>query len=240
MAIQDLYNIETFGYRSPTKDIDTQASLISTQNNFDFSITGTGFFKFYDYEKNRYVYSRNGSFIVDIDGKFVNYDGYILQPEVRIDTNAFNDFLRNNQGTIGEILHKQVFREIKKMFPFDHKISVYKLTNLKVIREGNYFLSNDTILDNNSKVNRGLLELSNVDPLEAILNLERILMKEDEKSIKSNLEYKISLIKELRSRYIEIEHNKDFGKYEAYEAYNQDLKFFYVLKNQYLKQIKFE
>ncbi|WP_138202600.1 flagellar hook-basal body complex protein [Haloimpatiens lingqiaonensis] len=53
----------------------TQGAIVETNNKTDFAIDGEGFFTVQD-EKGRTLYTRDGSFRVDIQGNLVNSSGY--------------------------------------------------------------------------------------------------------------------------------------------------------------------
>ncbi|WP_102400910.1 flagellar hook-basal body complex protein [Haloimpatiens massiliensis] len=53
----------------------TQGTIVETNNKTDFAIDGQGFFAVQD-EKGKVLYTRDGSFRVDIQGNLVNSNGY--------------------------------------------------------------------------------------------------------------------------------------------------------------------
>jgi len=64
-----------------------QGSLKVTENQMDWAIDGAGFFKLLDPINNQQVYTRNGSFKQDDQGKIVNSQGYVLDPPVTVTAN---------------------------------------------------------------------------------------------------------------------------------------------------------
>jgi flagellar basal-body rod protein FlgG len=64
-------------------------SLYETGNPLDIAITGDGFFQILLPDGST-GYTRDGSFKMDADGKIVTSDGYILQPEIVIPTDAID------------------------------------------------------------------------------------------------------------------------------------------------------
>lgn len=223
VAIQDLANIETYGYRSPILDVNTQASLKSTRGSFDLAITGVGFFKFHDRENDRFLYSRNGSLRGNENGELVNFDGYILQPKIQLSDYSLINNSNNKDGL------NFISRNVK----------IYNASNGQIVREGNYFHIENTIEVKDSHVLQGFLELSNIDPLDALLTIERILKSEKEKNMNTNLDFKVSLINELRARYLQIQYDSKLGLYPTIEAFEKELEFFTFWKINILNRSKF-
>lgn len=61
-----------------------QGSLKTTENQMDLAINGPGFFRFLDPINNTQVYSRNGAIKQDDQGRFVNSQGFVLDPAVTL------------------------------------------------------------------------------------------------------------------------------------------------------------
>ncbi|MCM8813040.1 MAG: flagellar basal-body rod protein FlgG [Candidatus Omnitrophica bacterium] len=70
-----------------TQKIFTQGEFIQTQNPLDMTIEGAGFFQIQRAD-GTVAYSRDGAFKIDSEGRLVNSDGFIVQPEITIPTNA--------------------------------------------------------------------------------------------------------------------------------------------------------
>jgi flagellar basal-body rod protein FlgG len=58
-----------------------------TQNELDMAIEGDGFFQVL-HSDGTIVFSRDGAFKVDSQGRIVNSDGFVLQPEISVPTDA--------------------------------------------------------------------------------------------------------------------------------------------------------
>ncbi len=65
----------------------TQGDYKQTGNELDVAIEGRGFFQITDPE-GTIVYTRAGSFKLDLDGNLVTSDGYLLEPSLTIPTDA--------------------------------------------------------------------------------------------------------------------------------------------------------
>lgn len=63
-----------------------QGSMKVTENQMDLAVNGQGFFRFLDPINNTTVYSRNGAIKQDDQGRFVNSQGFILDPAVTLST----------------------------------------------------------------------------------------------------------------------------------------------------------
>ena len=70
-----------------TQHIFTQGSLQSTGNSLDVAIQGDGFFQI-TMPDGTLAYTRDGSFKKDAQGRIVNAEGYFLEPQITIPTNA--------------------------------------------------------------------------------------------------------------------------------------------------------
>ena len=69
--------------------IFTQGNMENTQNELDLAIEGDGFFQI-TLPSGDTGYTRDGSFKLDSDGRIVNSDGFILEPEIAIPSDALS------------------------------------------------------------------------------------------------------------------------------------------------------
>ena len=67
--------------------IFTQGDMENTNNELDLAIEGDGFFKIIQ-PNGETAYTRDGAFKLDRDGRIVNSDGFALEPEITIPTDA--------------------------------------------------------------------------------------------------------------------------------------------------------
>lgn len=70
-----------------TAKIFTQGNLVQTGNNLDMAINGRGFFQV-QLPDGTAAYTRDGSFQINAEGQIVTANGYLLQPEITLPTNA--------------------------------------------------------------------------------------------------------------------------------------------------------
>ncbi len=68
---------------SAVNKVFLQGDLQETRNELDLAIEGDGFFQIV-HPNGETVYTRDGAFKVDSDGRMVNADGYLLEPEITI------------------------------------------------------------------------------------------------------------------------------------------------------------
>jgi len=67
--------------------IGTQGAMTNTGNKFDLAIDGRGFFQVL-LPTGETAYSRAGNFSVNDQGQLVTQDGYLIQPQITIPSNA--------------------------------------------------------------------------------------------------------------------------------------------------------
>ena len=67
--------------------IFSQGNMENTQNELDLAIEGDGFFQI-TLPNGETAYTRDGAFKLDSDGRIVNSDGFALEPEISIPTDA--------------------------------------------------------------------------------------------------------------------------------------------------------
>ena len=78
------------GTRSSTVlKIFSQGNMENTQNELDLAIEGDGFFQIV-LPNGETAYTRDGAFKLDSDGRIVNSDGFALEPEIAIPSDALS------------------------------------------------------------------------------------------------------------------------------------------------------
>lgn len=84
-----------------TAKIFTQGDFLSTGNSLDLVIQGDGFFQVLKTDGDT-GYCRDGAFKVDSDGKVVNSEGLVLQPEITIPSDTL-EITVGSDGTVSVI-----------------------------------------------------------------------------------------------------------------------------------------
>ena len=69
--------------------IFSQGNMENTQNELDLAIEGDGFFQI-TLPNGEIAYTRNGAFKLDSGGRIVNSDGFTLEPEIAIPSDAMS------------------------------------------------------------------------------------------------------------------------------------------------------
>ena len=69
--------------------IFSQGSMENTQNELDLAIEGDGFFQI-TLPNGEMAYTRDGAFKLDSDGRIVNSDGFAMEPEISIPSDALS------------------------------------------------------------------------------------------------------------------------------------------------------
>ena len=85
-----------------TPRVMTQGSLLPTGKEFDVAIRGDGFFRIL-LPDGRTAYTRDGSFLLDAQGRMVTNQGYVVQPGITIPQNA-SQLTINSQGQVSVML----------------------------------------------------------------------------------------------------------------------------------------
>jgi flagellar basal-body rod protein FlgG len=83
----DTIQIGTGVQPSSTQKIFIQGDLVNTNNKFDIAVQGDGFFQVRKPD-GTFVYTRDGSFKVNADGKLVTANGCFLEPEITVGSDA--------------------------------------------------------------------------------------------------------------------------------------------------------
>jgi flagellar basal-body rod protein FlgG len=159
---------------SETYGIFMQGSLDKTDNELDLAIQGAGFFKVV-LPDGTIAYTRNGQFKLDRDGRIVNAEGYPLDPEITIPTDAISITIAED-GTVG------VLRQGGTTVEEVGRIELAKFINPAGLRRlgNNLYIqtdaSGDPIIDNPGNqgigtILQGFLEASNVNIVEEMVNL---------------------------------------------------------------------
>lgn len=154
--------------------IHEQGNLNPTDNAFDLAIQGRGFFQI-QLPNGETAYTRDGTFQLNADGQLVTHDGYAIQPNITVPSNAV-DVSINTSGEVlvkldGQVAYSNVGQINTAIFPNDAGLeSIGSNLYLETPASGNASTAAPgstgygTIL-------QGFLETSNVNAVEEISNL---------------------------------------------------------------------
>ena len=162
-----------------------QGSLKKTENDFDLSLEGEGFFAVQTEEGERYT--RNGSFLIDREGWLVTKDGHRVLGENGPVQLKKNNFLVDEDGNIFENAlytadplrlvsmeenewNETVLVDRLRIVNFP-KVRHIKKIGDSLYRETDYSEPAFVMTANRPKVYQGFLESSNVNPVVEMVNL---------------------------------------------------------------------
>jgi len=157
-----------------TEKLFAQGNFQQTENSLDVVIQGDGFFQVM-LPSDEIAYTRNGSFKLDSDGNLANSNGYYLEPQITIPEDA-QQIMISEDGTVSVMLPGEVDpAEVGN-------IEISSFINPSGLRaQGkNLFLpsasSGDPINgvpgeENLGSLVQGMLEMSNVNLVEEMVNL---------------------------------------------------------------------
>ena len=87
---------------SAVNKIFSQGNMQRTQNDLDLALEGKGFFQVLQLN-GEIAYTRSGAFKLDEEGRMVTADGFFLEPEISIPTDAVSMFI-DLDGTVSVLL----------------------------------------------------------------------------------------------------------------------------------------
>jgi len=157
-----------------TQKMFTQGEFQTTENELDMAIEGDGFFQIVQ-PNGETAYTRAGSFKIDSDGRVVTSDGFPMEPEITIPTDAISLSI-GTDGTVSVLLANETEgTEIGQ-------IELADFTNpagLKSIGRNLYLptaSSGDATVgtpgeDGYGTIAQGYLELSNVSVVDEMVNM---------------------------------------------------------------------
>lgn len=158
-----------------TQKINSEGSLVETKNPLDISIEGQGFFQVL-LPNGETGYTRDGTFSKDSDGKIVNANGYILQPEITIPEDATNISITED-GTVFAIMggDMKTPEEIGKLelvrFVNPAGLSAWGKNVLKETSASGEPLTGSPGEAGFGRIAQGFIEMSNVNVVEEMVNM---------------------------------------------------------------------
>ncbi len=149
----------------------SQGAAKHTGNNLDLMIEGNGFFGVL--RNNEVLYTRNGALRTDANGMLVTTDGFPLEPEIRVPSDAIAIEVGAN-GAVEAIMDNDVRRELGQ-------IRLYNLTNrngLESMGRNLYRVTSDQVGEIREgtpgstgfgSLQQGFLEAANVEVVEEMV-----------------------------------------------------------------------
>jgi flagellar basal-body rod protein FlgG len=157
-----------------TQRLFTQGDLTNTANPLDLVIEGEGFFSVLR-PNGEIGYTKNGAFKPDGEGRLVTGDGYALQPEITIPTDAKEVYI-GVDGTVSVLLSGQEEPQVIG------NIELVTFANPAGLKSAGHSLfeptgaSGDAVTgtpgeDGFGTILQGFLEMSNVKVVEEMINM---------------------------------------------------------------------
>lgn len=158
-----------------TQKIHLGGSLEETKNPLDIAIEGPGFFQVL-LPDGEIGYTRDGSFSKDAEGKLVNANGYILQPEITIPEEATNISITED-GTVFAIMGQDMKtpEEIGRIelarFINPAGLSAWGKNILKETAASGEPITGSPGEASFGRIAQGFIEMSNVNVIEEMVNM---------------------------------------------------------------------
>jgi len=154
--------------------IFSQGNMENTQNELDLAIEGDGFFQI-TLPNGETAYTRDGAFKLDSDGRIVNSDGFTMEPEIAIPSDAMSisvgldgtvSVLQAGESTPSEIGTIELARFINPA----GLISMGKNLFIPSEASGNE-MTGTAGEDGLGTLAQGFLEMSNVSVVDEMVNM---------------------------------------------------------------------
>ena len=154
--------------------IFSQGNMENTQNELDLAIEGDGFFQI-TLPNGEIAYTRDGAFKLDSDGRIVNSDGFTMEPEITIPSDAMSisvgldgtvSVLQAGESTPSEIGTIELARFINPA----GLISMGKNLFIPSEASGNE-MTGTAGEDGMGTLAQGFLEMSNVSVVDEMVNM---------------------------------------------------------------------
>ena len=154
--------------------IFSQGNMENTQNELDLAIEGDGFFQI-TLPNGEIAYTRDGAFKLDSDGRIVNSDGFTMEPEIAIPSDAMSisvgldgtvSVLQAGESTPSEIGTIELVRFINPA----GLISMGKNLFIPSEASGNE-MTGTAGEDGMGTLAQGFLEMSNVSVVDEMVNM---------------------------------------------------------------------
>ena len=154
--------------------IFTQGNMVNTSNELDLAIEGDGFFQIIQPDGET-AYTRDGAFKLDRDGRIVNSDGFALEPEISIPSDAVSisvgidgtvSVLQAGESTPSEIGTIELARFVNPAGLISIGRNLYTTSEAS----GDEMTSTPGV-DGLGSLAQGFLEMSNVSVVDEMVNM---------------------------------------------------------------------
>jgi flagellar basal-body rod protein FlgG len=158
------------------KKIFTDGSLSETTNALDLAIQGRGFFKVQLPNGNEYAYTRDGALTQNVQGQITTRSGYILQPAITLPTTGVTRIEIDQSGNVnvytsGNATPQQVGQiELTDFVNPDGLEPMGENLYMPTVSSGPG-TQGTAGLDGYGVVRQGMVEGSNVNVVEEMVNL---------------------------------------------------------------------
>jgi flagellar basal-body rod protein FlgF len=154
----DAYNLMVFPRFKRTDVILSQGALRKTGNPLDLALKGSGFFAVKG--KSGEIYTRNGHFFVNSDGKLVDQNGNPV-----LDISGKEIFLTGSE--------KVTVTSDGEVYEGNRKVGILKIVDYQKVKPlgDSYYQGIGTPMATDAKILQGFLENSNVSPIKEMVEL---------------------------------------------------------------------
>jgi flagellar basal-body rod protein FlgG len=157
-----------------TTKVFSQGDFVNTGNPLDITVQGEGFFQV-QLPDGSIGYTRDGAFKIDGEGRIVNSEGYLLQPEMMVPENA-SDFSVGSDGTVmvtvaGDTVPQEIGRiELARFLNPAGLVNLGGNIYQQSVASGEAVVG-DPGIDGMGTLGQGFLEISNVKVIEEMVNM---------------------------------------------------------------------
>jgi flagellar basal-body rod protein FlgG len=157
-----------------TQKIFIQGDFQHTQNELDMAIEGDGFFQIIQ-GNGDIAYTRSGNFKIDSEGRIVSPDGFLLEPEITIPTDAMAISI-GTDGTVSVLQPGQTEPTELGTIELARFVNPAGLQSMGRNLYGQTAASGDPITgtpgeDSYGTIAQGYLEMSNVSVVDEMVNM---------------------------------------------------------------------
>lgn len=200
---EDLKNYKTSGYKSfdvnnQEFSINSQETIIQTNNLLDFAIIGEGFFKVFDEKNNQILYTRNGSFKISPNRYIITTDGYYLYPKTQVSEGYNDQTIKLDENTI------KFYKAVSIKSTSEILLNLYMPKTKNIKRNSQYFIFDQVEESHNFKIIQGSVEQSNTLIYQTIGRMYFLLsqLKSSNNTVEAKLFFLDKMLSSIDNNYI--------------------------------------